>query len=79
MRQPYGSRTTKVHLSLRPCDRVGRVDLKRFKSKNDFVDEIEQYHEFLLSLIISNRKFEKRTSNFQREKCQKIMCLKVKI
>ena len=38
VRQPYGNRTIKVHLSLRSCDRVDRADLKRFKSRNDFVD-----------------------------------------
>ena len=38
VRQPYGSRTIKVHLSLRPCGRADRADLKRFKSENDFAD-----------------------------------------
>ena len=38
IRRPCGSRTAKVHLSLRPCGRAGRADLKRFKSENDFAD-----------------------------------------
>ena len=60
IRRSCDSRTIKVHLSLRSCDRVDRVDLKRFKSKNDFVDVSESFFLFenqfrVLSSILQNQ------------------------
>ena len=74
MRQPYGSRTAKVHLSLRPCGRVGRAGLKRFKSKNDFVDASSSRDLRLASRVKSTQSSLKLDLTISLDEDRNVLC-----